>query len=603
MIREKIEDMQIGDKIICDYYSNEAGTVEGSSFNNLGNYKKIDYPFIDPKNVPRYIQTDYNEYNKGRFYFVMIGWDFKGRRILVADRMIQSYISYEQLNDEGFIFGKRQNTFLLKDDITKQKYIIDNGNYMGRDNCFEDKHGYHGSSCWEAKTASPPAWVGQNFPEPKKICGYSIAIILDGYFERSPIEWTLEGSNDGEHWKVLAYEKNKAKAKSMKKRYFEVPQENQGYYTHYRLNWLEFYGATLISEIEMFEESEESKKYNFYVRSLKSSINGLVDEYNSLLSNSVMDWNKSDFYNIISTTAEEIDKRIIYNKDEKGYITTTKNEWTGFRPLLLVEERDIKRYLIYKDGKYKSILKDGNIIDVQIDSFEDFKEKGMSNLENLFISTGVNRPIDVLGDKFEIKAISKENLKLKIKTPPIKAIDKLQNKDITILQKAKDNIDKFVEIKGKPKPQIVIPKEDIDISSVESVDKINIKTLGKGGNIKLAISGDSGQRWVVNNSGSWQEIELKDIKDAGMDIKRLSSLTKEELAIILKNNTLRIAYYIEYDDVQSDYGIDNLQMQVDMRGVWQKARHYTDYDYEYASNTKLRVYIKRNGTYKINYPS
>lgn len=750
--RTKIEDMQIGDKIICDFSANKSGGVHGASFYNLGNCRNIDAKEINQINPAANTKIkgliSGQEETEGRFNFVMAGWDYKGRRILVADRVLKSNISYQDLNDEGLIFGKRQNTLLLKNECTVQEYLIDAGNYAGRNNAFSKTHGTYNTNAWQSPKAIPPAWVGQKFPIAKKIIGYSIAS-LSGFIERMPREWTFEASDNGKDWKVLSQEK--VGSWVAEKRYFEVPPEKQDYYTYYRLYLKAWYGGhSIISEIEMFEEDEESKKYNFYVRSLKSSVNAFSEgvtkqEYlidsghygsrdrafdkkhgsytqyawqsitpnlpiwvgqkfpNALKvtsysvasntdqpidrapikwifegSNNGVDWDvldeqikpikewtresflysikeeKQGYYthyrlnvldkskntyilisdlemygefdladseydiltkdfpqmnknipckSILTTTSDNISKRFAGSELINAKITIDNKSNLGFRPILLVEERDIKRYLIYKDGNYKSILKDGNIIDVQINSFEDFKEKGMSSLRNLFISTGVNRPIDVLGDKFEIKAISKENLKLKIKTPPIKAIDKLQNKDIKIFQKANDDIDKFIEIKGKPKPQIVIPKEDIDISSVESVDKINIKTLGNGGNIKLTISGDSGQRWVVNNSGSWQEIELKDIKDAGMDIKRLSSLTKEELAIILKNNTLRIAYYIEYDDVQSDYGIDNLQMQVDMRGVWQKARHYTDYDYEYASNTKLRVYIKQNGTYKINYPS
>lgn len=891
-IKTRIEDMQIGDKIICDFSANKSGAMHGASFYNLGNFKNIEADFIDidSPNIT-YISgvKSGSEFTKGRFYFVMLGWDYRGRRILVADRILKTNISYQDLNEEGFIYGKRQNTLLLKNECTLQDNFI-GISYEGRNKAFNKAHGGYSANAWEGISPTLPNWLGQNFKERKKIVGYSIASLSD-YEERMPTDWYFQASDDGKEWETLSQEK--VGSWTAEKRYFEVPHEKQDYYKYYRLYFNKIDGWAIISEVEMFESEKVNDKYNFYIRSLRSSVNSitgditnqkyLIDsghysnrdkafdrrhgayksyawqsestqlpiwlgqkfpkknkiisysiacntemqidsspikwnfegsndgenwdvldeqikeisdwtresflfniskekqnyythyrinilektenssiliselkmysecdfrnsEYHNLLDfnpnitkqeylidtgsykgyNKVFDKNHGQFENygwqgvshippcwigqkfeeakkitdyyisilgdaywdrmpskwkfegsndgqqwelLSSDTHNWVTNRLKYfkvPKEKQDYYThyrlyfdefpkanspviseigmyengdplkwnekvfnhtifstmdmsglqniinseigaiapdfTQKNK-LGFRPVLLVEEKDIKRYLIYKDNQYKSISSDGRIIDVEINSFDDFKEHGMSNLKNLFISTGINRPIDLLDDKFEIKAISKENIKLKIKIPPMKAIDKLENKDIKILQKSKDNIDKSIEIKAKPKSQIVIQKEDIDLSSVESVDKINIKTVGNGGKIKIAISGDSGQRWVVNKSGSWQEISLKDIKDAGMDVNKLCSLTKEELGIILTNNTLKIAYYIEYDDIESDYGIDNLQMQVDMRGVWKKARHYNDYDYEYASNTKLRVYIKTDGTYKINYPA
>lgn len=75
--------MQVGDMISCDYTS---------STGNLGafaNFGKAEYPLFQYKN-------GYYS-NSGSFNFIHVDNDYKGRKILVADRNIQNYISAHKL--------------------------------------------------------------------------------------------------------------------------------------------------------------------------------------------------------------------------------------------------------------------------------------------------------------------------------------------------------------------------------------------------------------------------------------------------------------------------------------------------------------------------
>jgi hypothetical protein len=85
-IRTDINDMVIGDKISCEYTasSNTMGT-----FANLGSAVKAEIP-LSSSSTP-----------DGTFYFIMVGYDYLGRKKLIADRNIQHSISWDTLNKSG----------------------------------------------------------------------------------------------------------------------------------------------------------------------------------------------------------------------------------------------------------------------------------------------------------------------------------------------------------------------------------------------------------------------------------------------------------------------------------------------------------------------
>lgn len=87
--------MQVGDVIACEYIasSNTIGTFE-----NLGRVTKDNIP-VTPSNAPN-----------GSFYFIFVGYDHLGRMKLIADRNIQTGITWNVLNNAGFVGGENTVT-------------------------------------------------------------------------------------------------------------------------------------------------------------------------------------------------------------------------------------------------------------------------------------------------------------------------------------------------------------------------------------------------------------------------------------------------------------------------------------------------------------
>ena len=90
--------MNVGDVISCQYVAT-SGTV--GSFNNLGNVTKTGIPLASSASPD------------GSFYFIMTGYDYLGRKKLIADRNIQHSISWDTLNANGLI---TENKLLMSGD-------------------------------------------------------------------------------------------------------------------------------------------------------------------------------------------------------------------------------------------------------------------------------------------------------------------------------------------------------------------------------------------------------------------------------------------------------------------------------------------------------
>lgn len=91
-IQTRLEDMQVGDKIIARYSSMLTGVY--GEFSELGTYPESGQ--MIPINV-----SVLSGPPDGGFYFIYVGEDFKGRKILVADRNVQAGMSWNELNEKG----------------------------------------------------------------------------------------------------------------------------------------------------------------------------------------------------------------------------------------------------------------------------------------------------------------------------------------------------------------------------------------------------------------------------------------------------------------------------------------------------------------------
>jgi len=89
-LRTKIEDMQIGDYIVCDY---TASSGIAGTFSNFGGTEGTEIP-VTGSVTPN-----------GTFYFIIVAKSNNGG-LLVADRVIQHSISWDKLNSNKLIQGK-----------------------------------------------------------------------------------------------------------------------------------------------------------------------------------------------------------------------------------------------------------------------------------------------------------------------------------------------------------------------------------------------------------------------------------------------------------------------------------------------------------------
>ncbi|PLS17875.1 hypothetical protein CVD28_09280 [Bacillus sp. M6-12] len=88
-----VEELEVGKRIRCHY---KADYNKAGFFSNLGEKTK------------EFIQVQSAAEPDGDFYFIMVDYE-KGYKKLAADRNIQHSISWEELNNNGFIFGKEMS--------------------------------------------------------------------------------------------------------------------------------------------------------------------------------------------------------------------------------------------------------------------------------------------------------------------------------------------------------------------------------------------------------------------------------------------------------------------------------------------------------------
>ncbi len=172
--------MQVGDCITCRYTANTSG--QPGYFSELGTC------------IADEISVTGTTTPNGLFYFIKTN---KGT--LIADRVIQTNISWDTLNAAKFIEG---NKVII--DLTNQSLLIDNGHAGNRSYIFDNVFNKGYISGWESSslaTTNPHSgwWVGANFNVPTTIDSFSITATSD-YPTEAPYDFIFQGSNDGTHW-------------------------------------------------------------------------------------------------------------------------------------------------------------------------------------------------------------------------------------------------------------------------------------------------------------------------------------------------------------------------------------------------------------------
>jgi len=105
-------------------------------------------------------------------------------------------------------------------------------------------------------TFNPSAWIQYQAPSQYVVTSYTISSAND-FPERDPLNWTLQGSNDGSSWTTIDTRTNQDFPNRLERRIFNFT--NSTAYQYYRFNMSNNSGSILqLAEIELFGQSAGS---------------------------------------------------------------------------------------------------------------------------------------------------------------------------------------------------------------------------------------------------------------------------------------------------------------------------------------------------------
>lgn len=350
-----INQLQIGDKIICRY---TAGSNQFGTFSELGTCIATEIP-VTSSATP-----------DGSFYFIYSGDDHLGRKKLVADRNIQHSISWDTLNSVGVASGNGlpisiftlNNSDLCKNGIAFGTEYDDTGNNAYNER-FIDAFDNNINSIFvnRVNDITKEIIIGYIFPLEKIITCINI-YPRQGYSYLCYNNFKIQASNNTTNgfdgtWNDLITNLSTNGKDTLQSYTFS----NTNSYKAYRLigttNRSALYdGSTVyyvqIAEIEMFTIPPVSN-CSFTTRLLTGGVSSsdTDNEWDNIIVNSnlggaitpgddnIWHWNISTR----SWTSSSYDSNIRATRgwtsidDYSPYTTNTTNQYTGFRPILLVE--------------------------------------------------------------------------------------------------------------------------------------------------------------------------------------------------------------------------------------------------------------------------
>ncbi len=266
------------------------------------------------------------------------------------------------------------------------------------------------------------------------------------------------------------------------------------------------------------------------------------------------------------------DKNVIRMSQSK-YDSSSANEYVGFRPVLTVKRESRFLYLKEDNSCYKVVN------DVLTKVSEDWSALTDADKQNLFKS----------GEQSIAKATA------------LKPLQKFKILAYTLGKEERATL----KISAVPFDKILFPVGLLPIDSFEGIDKVSIKGKFSGkGKCKVLVTTDL-THYKTLKDGIWQNIDptnIAAVKSDGIDTQTISSITRSEWdALTTEEVGIGFAYLPMIESISDQCEIDELIMQVDMKGSWDMAMPGTDYTYGYPRNNVLRVKLLTNGDYKINY--
>ncbi|MGF0347779.1 hypothetical protein ACQR3P_29485 [Rhodococcus sp. IEGM1300] len=359
-IQTTMEGMEIGDKIIARYQVDATGKV--GRFSEIGTY---------PESSAKLSATPVDKPDGG-FYFICVGEDIRGRKILVADRNIQGKISWDELNTAGI--ATHQGTLFKYDPVGKMTGY-ENESVKITDNGFESgTYGaYYGWRVFDGKNRDGDKWTKTlnesaelkiEFKKRKELIN-SLSVarppVVSATDLQLPVHFQIWAGDSEDAWDLL-FENTEAFTETVK----EFSFENEKEYSLYKLIVLS--SKSQIMQIGELKFGSQIKNYSSTLRLLTGGVteSSAVDsEWNRYLSDGVIaqsEWNfvMNASWSWTSTTPAG------YSRDKvaRGYNALNHwgkigesigSSWTegAFRPALVVEALSLPketRFLVKRES-------------------------------------------------------------------------------------------------------------------------------------------------------------------------------------------------------------------------------------------------------------
>lgn len=176
---------------------------------------------------------------------------------------------------------------------------------------------------------------------------------------------------------------------------------------------------------------------------------------------------------------------------------------------------------------------------------------------------------------------------------------------VKILAYKEEEASMSCEMRAIAKDKLVAPQNLIDTSRYKGINKVTLTAaLSGGAALKTIVTTDLNSYKTYKN-GAWQDIgptDLAAVAANGIDYADLPNIPRAAWDTLLSGvNKLGFAYLPTIAAVTDTCEVDELTLDVDLKGTWEMALPGTDYTYGYPDQSTLRVTIKTNGEYKINY--
>ncbi|AWI04150.1 discoidin domain-containing protein [Clostridium drakei] len=342
----------LGDCIPCRYTALTAGQV--GTFSELGTCTAAEIPVTGTATPD------------GKFYLIMVGYDSQGRKKFIADRNIQTGISWDNLNNAGFIEGNLNSGYKIP------TLTADNSNEVVL-SCLSWQTGYEAFRAFDNDPTTSYAsgrsnaidgeFITINLGSPKIIDYMSMYfnIPTGGGIRYAPRSFDILASVDGVIWKNLASYSNEINWTLGETRTYHFI--NTQAYKYYKILFHANNGANvlIINSIQLYS-SEFSDKL---VRCLTGGISSTDkdNEWDKILVESNLGgtitpgdnniWHWSGAYSLTSTTpingiivggsTSNNTHRVLRGNsmvDFFSFVATndTRLSYGNFRPVMLVED-------------------------------------------------------------------------------------------------------------------------------------------------------------------------------------------------------------------------------------------------------------------------